>query len=168
MKPVECPREAEVLQAIECRSHREIDAELGQHTAACPVCSDLAAVAAAFDGARRDLIAAAALPDAGRVWRQAQVRARQEAIRSAGRPITVAQLVSFGAAMGLLGAYVGATSTGFQSALEWAQRQWTAIDKLAWVAAAATFVGDHALYFTVLAGAVVLLPTAVVWALSRE
>lgn len=168
MKPVECPREAEVLQAIECRSHREIDAALGQHMSACPVCSDLAAVAAAFDGARRDLIAAAELPDAGRVWRQAQVRARQEAIRSAGRPITAAQLVSFGAAMGLLGAYVGATSTGLQSALVWTQRQWTAIDKLAWLTTAATFIGDHALYFAVVAGAVVLLPTAVVWALSRE
>lgn len=168
MKPVECPRETEVLQAIECRPQRQIAAELEEHIAACPVCSDLAAVAAAFDGARRDLIAAAELPDAGRVWRQAQVRARQEAIRSAGRPITAAQLVSFGAAMGLLGAYVGATSTGFQSALAWASRQWSAMDKLAWLTAAATFIGDHALYFAVVAGAVVLLPTAVVWALSRE
>lgn len=168
MKPVECPREAEVLQAIECRSHRAVGSELERHIAACPVCADLACVAGAFEGARKNLTESAALPDAGRVWRQAQIRARQEAIRSAGRPITAAQLVSFGAAMGLLGAYVGATSTGLQSALVWTQRQWTAIDKLAWLTTAATFIGDHAFYFTVLAGAVVLLPTAVVWALSRE
>lgn len=168
MKRIECPRELEVLQAIECRPQRQIATELQEHIAACPVCSDLAAVAAAFDGARENLTESAALPDAGRVWRQAQFRARQEAIRSAGRPITAAQLVSFGAAMGLLGAYVGATSTGLQSALVWMQRQWTAIDKLAWLTTAATFIGDHALYFAVVAGAVVLLPTAVVWALSRE
>lgn len=168
MKPVECPREQEVLRAIECRPHRAAGAELEQHIAACPVCADLASVAEAFENARETLTESAALPDAGRVWRQAQMRARQEAIRSAGRPITAAQLVSFGAAMSLLGAYVGATSTGLQSALAWAQRQWAAADKLAWLTSAATFIGDHALYFTVLAGAVVLLPTAVVWALSRE
>jgi hypothetical protein len=168
MKPLECPREAEVLQAVECRAHREIAAELQEHIAACAVCSDLSAVAAAFDGARESLLATAELPDAGRVWRQARMRARQEAIHQAGHPITAAQSIAFGAATGLLGAYIGATSTGVQSALVWAQRQWTAIDKLAWLTAAAAFVGDHAVYFAVVAGAVVLLPTAVVWALSRE
>lgn len=163
-----CPRELEVLQAVECRSQRTLSDELRRHIAACPVCSDLATIAAAFDGARQNLIATAALPDAGRVWRQSQLRARQQAIRSAGRPITAAQLVSFGAAMGLLGAYVGATSTGVQSALAWFQRQAPGLDSLAWMAAVSGFVADRWLYFAVLAGVVILLPSAVCWALSRE
>ena len=163
-----CPREPETLQAVESRSQRTISEGLRLHLAACPVCSDLATVAAAFDGARQDLIATAALPDAGRVWRQSQLRARQEAIRSAGRPITAAQLVSFGAAMGLLGAYVGATSTGVQSALAWLQRQAPALNSLAWMTAVSGFVADRWLYFAVLAGVVVLVPSAVCWALSRE
>lgn len=163
-----CPREPEVLQAVECRSQRTIPGQLQQHIATCPVCADLAAVAAAFDGARRNLIATAALPDAGRVWRQSQLRARQEAIRSAGRPITAAQLVSFGAAMGLLGAYVGATSTGLQSALAWLQRQAPSLDSLAWMAAVSGFVADRWLYFAVMAGIVVLVPSAICWAITRE
>jgi hypothetical protein len=163
-----CPREPEVLQAVECRSQRTISDDLRLHIAACPVCSDLATVAAAFDGARQRLTATATLPDAGRVWRQSQLRARQQAIRSAGRPITAAQLVSFGAAMGLLGAYVGATSTGVQSALNWIQRQAPTLDSLAWMAAVSGFVSDRWLYFAVLAGLVVLLPSAVCWALTRE
>ncbi|HNY39515.1 MAG TPA: hypothetical protein PKJ41_03940 [Bryobacteraceae bacterium] len=168
MKPMECPREEMVALAIECRSQRQIPAELQEHIDVCPVCSDLAVVAAAFDGARQGLVATAELPDAGRVWRQAQLRARQEAIRTAGRPITAAQMVAFGVAMGLLGAYLGATSAGFQSVLVWAQRQWAALDKLAWLTLVASFVADHGPYFAVLAGAVVLVPTAVCWALSRE
>ncbi len=163
-----CPRETETLQAVECRSQRTVSDDLRLHIAACPVCSDLATVAAAFDGARNNLIATAALPDAGRVWRQSQLRARQQAIRSAGRPITAAQLVSFGAAMGLLGAYVGATSTGVQTALAWLHRQSPTLDSLAWTAAASAFVTDRWLYFAVLAGVVILVPTAVCWALSRE
>ena len=163
-----CPREPEVLQAVECRSQRTIPDELQRHIAVCQVCSDVATVAAAFDGARQRLTATAALPDAGRVWRQAQLRARQEAIRSAGRPITAAQLVSFGAAMGLFGAYVGATSTGFQSALAWLQRQSPTLDSLAWTASAAAFVADRWLYFAVLACVVVLVPAAACWAISRE
>jgi hypothetical protein len=168
MKPRECPHESEVLEAMQCRAERQIAVDLQAHMATCEICSDLASVAAAFEGASEALIASAELPDSGRVWRQSQMRARQDAIRTAGRPITAAQMVAFGAAMGLLGAYVGATSTGLQSVLIWAQRQWLAIDKLAWLTVAATFVGDHAPYFAVLAGAVVLVPTAVVWALSRE
>lgn len=163
-----CPREAEVLQSVECRSYRTVPDELQRHIARCPVCSDLATVAAAFDGARQHLTATTALPDAGRVWRQSQLRARQEAIRSAGRPITAAQLVSFGAAMGLLGAYVGATSTGLQSALSWLHRQSPSLDSLAWTAAASAFIADRGLYFALLAGVVILVPSAVCWALSRE
>jgi len=70
--------------------------------------------------------------------------------------------------MGLLGAYVGATSTGLQSALAWLNRQAPSLDSLAWMAAASAFVSDRWLYFAVLAGLVVLLPSAVCWALTRE
>lgn len=163
-----CPREAEVLQAVECRSQRTIADELRLHISACPVCSDIAAVAAAFDGARQALVETAQLPDAGSVWRQSKLRARQEAIRSAGRPITAAQLVSFGAAMALFGAYVGATSTSVQSALAWIQRQSPTLESLAWITAVSGFVAERWLYFAVLACVVVLVPAAACWAISRD
>lgn len=163
-----CPREPEVLQAVECRSQRTTSEDLRRHIAACPVCSDIAAVAVAFEGARQSLVETAVLPDAGSVWRQSQLRARQEAVRSAGRPITAAQLVSFGAAMALFGAYVGATSTGVQSALAWIQRQSPTLDSLAWMTAVSGFVAERWLYFAVLACVVVLVPAAACWAISRD
>ena len=39
--------------------------------------------------------AAAVLPDSGRVWWKAQMRARREAVEAVGRPITAIQVVAF-------------------------------------------------------------------------
>ena len=168
MNRFECRFEEQVLLAVECRAERTIAPELAAHIASCPVCSSLAAAVEAFDGARDSLAAAAELPSAARVWRQAQIRARQDAIRTAGRPITAAQLLAFGAAMSLIGAYFGATSSGFQSALAWAGSHWPAVDVTRWLASASAFVASHALYIAGLAGAVLLLPAAVYFAVSRD
>lgn len=167
MKPQGCPRELEVLQAIECCGERPIGPELASHVAACPVCSDLAIVAAAFDGARAEILTTADLPDAGRVWRRAQVRAQQDAIRAAGRPITIAQVIAFGVSTGLIGACWGATSTRFQAFCEWMGTQWASFDKIAWVTAAISFIASNAVFVAGLATVVVLLPAAVYVALRR-
>ena len=167
MKPQECPFEAEVLRAIECCGERRIGPALEAHMAVCPVCSDLAIVAAAFEGARAEIVATADLPEAGRIWRRAQMRAQREAIRTAGHPITAAQVIAFGAAMGLIGASLGATSTRFQAFLAWAGAQWTAFDKIAWLTSATAFIAGNVAFIAGLAAAVVLLPAAVYVALRE-
>ena len=61
-----------------------------------------------------------ALPDSGRVWWKAQMRARREAVEAAGRPITAIHVAAFACAMVLMGACIGATSSWFQAGLKWA------------------------------------------------
>jgi len=118
MKALECGREAEVLAAVlEGRWPERADHELTEHAAACSVCAEAAAVAAALEADREDLRARAAVPEAGRVWWRAQLRARREAAKVAGRPITAAQILALASAAGLAGACFGATSQWFQAAL---------------------------------------------------
>jgi hypothetical protein len=120
VNPIECEFESDVLAAtLQSRFPELVDAELRAHVAGCAICSEIAAIATAVDGAREEMRAQATVPDSGRVWWLAQVRARREAAEAAGRPITAAQAVAFACAVGLLSACFGATSTRFQSALGW-------------------------------------------------
>ena len=67
-----------------------------------------------------------------------QLRARREAARTAGRPITAIQVLAFSAAMGLLGACFGATSQWFQATVRWAgalQLPWSTVALLGGLAA---------------------------------
>mgnify|MGYP000900624313 CR=1 FL=1 len=164
----ECPFEAEVLQQIERTGDLSAAPDLKAHVEQCAVCADLAVVGAAFQGALEEATASASVPDAGHVWRRAQIRAQREAIRDAGRPITAAQVIAFGAAMGLIGACLGATSTSFQAALAWAGSHWAALDQTAWLGAAASFVASHALFAAGLGAAMLLVPVAVLVAVLRE
>ena len=165
MKQYECEFEGEVLLAVrQGRYPGGMDAQVQAHVLACPVCQDAATVSAAFEGAREDALDGVALPDAGRVWRQAHLRARREAVEAAGRPITAAQVIAFGAAMGLLGACFGATSLWFQAGVRYV----ASIDKTAWLGFAAAFLAEHGALVLGTAAAVVVLPTAVLVALSRD
>ena len=120
MQPVECEFESEVLAAvIQSRWPERVDATLRAHAATCQICSDVAAVAGFIDNSRDELRAAASLPDSGRVWWLAQMRARREAAKTAVRPIAATQLIAGACAVGLLGACFGATSEWFQAALHW-------------------------------------------------
>src|ERR1700722_17820032 len=111
MKVVECEFEADVLAAaLQSRWPERVDAQLRAHVAGCAVCADVAAIAVAVDAAREELSASAVVPDSGRVWWLAQLRARREAVETAGRPITAVQVIAVACAFGLLGACFGATS----------------------------------------------------------
>ncbi len=80
MKPVECEFEAEVLAAaLQSRWPDRVDAGLRAHVLTCGICSDVAAVAGAVDAARDEMRASIVVPDSGRVWWLAQLRARREA-----------------------------------------------------------------------------------------
>lgn len=114
-----CKYEADVLAAVlESRWPEGAEAPLRAHAMECAICSEAASVAGTIHEASLDMRAAAVIPDSGRVWLQAQIRARKEAIAAAGRPITLVQMIAFACATGLLGACFGATSSWLQAALQ--------------------------------------------------
>lgn len=161
MKRQDCEFEAEVLLGV--RQGRCTE-EVRAHVAECEGCSDAAAVAAAFEDAREEALSGVRLPDAGRVWRQTQMRARREAVQAAGRPITVAQVIAFGAAMGVLGACFGATSQWFQAGLA----SLASIDAAGGLAWATGFLAGHGALALGMLGVVVGLPAGVLVVLGRD
>jgi len=158
MKRVACEFEADVLRAVWGSQWPE---ELRAHAAGCDVCKDVAAVAGAFDGAREELAGSAELPDAGRVWRMSQLRARREAVRVAGRPITAVQVIAFAGATGLIGAFFGATSEWFQALVK-------RVDLAGASTALMKVLVEHGAFVGGMAAIVLLVPTAVYVAMGRE
>jgi hypothetical protein len=120
MTRAECRCEADVLAAVStsCWPDR-VEPELRDHVAICAICTDVVAVASAFEEESRASRSSARVPDSGLVWWRAQLRARQDAARTAARPITVAQMLAFAATVGVAGAVFGATATWFQQGLRW-------------------------------------------------
>jgi hypothetical protein len=117
MARIECPHEADVLTMVYTgRWPERAPGDLRAHVETCALCADVATSAAAIENEAADRFTAP-LPPSGAVWWRAQMRARQEALREAARPITVAQLVGVAAAMAIVGALFGATSGWFQRAL---------------------------------------------------
>jgi hypothetical protein len=158
MKRFECEFESEVLAAaVQSRWPDRVDARLRAHALTCEICCDVAAVAGAIDAARDDLRASIVVPDSGRVWWLAQLRARREAARTAGRPITAAQVVAFGCSVALLGACFGATSTWFQAIL-------SALDAKTLV----PLLMEHGVVAAAMVAVLLLVPAAVYLAVGRD
>jgi hypothetical protein len=158
MKLVECEFESEVLAAA---LHARMPEPLRAHAAGCAICSDLATIAAAIDDARERMRGDVVVPDSGRVWWLAQLRARREATKAAGRPITAIQVIALACAIGLLGACFGATSTWFQA---WLARIESALAGFS----AAAFLAEHGLIVLAAVLVLLLVPGAVYLALGRE
>lgn len=91
---LECGREQDVLDALSAGRWPDRDADLRAHVTSCRLCTDLAEVATALlddhDSAWRE----ARVPPSGVVWWRAQLRAREEAARAAGRPLAFIQGVA--------------------------------------------------------------------------
>ena len=153
---------------LQGRWPERVDAALREHAAQCEICSDIVAVVPAFEGAYEELVADAAVPDASRVWRLAQIRARCEAVEAAGRPITAAQVMALACAVGLLGACFGATSTWFQSAFNRVAASVGGFEMAALVASAIKVLVEHGPFVLGLAAAVLLVPTLFYVALGRD
>lgn len=169
MRPVECAFESEVLAAtLQSRWPERVDAELRAHVASCAICADVVAIAGTMDDAREDMRARATVPDSGRVWWLAQLRARREAAEAAGRPITAAQMIAFACSVGLLGACFGATSTWFQAALAWIGSSMAAFDMKTFLPSAAALVAGHGVLVIAAAAVLFVVPTAVYLALGRD
>jgi len=166
MKAVECEFEPDALAAaLQSRWPDRVDPQLRRHVAGCAICADVAAIAAAIagavDDAREEMNASAVVPDSGRVWWLAQMRARREAVEAAGRPITAAQVIALACAVGLLGACFGATSRWFQSALGRIESGLDGFDAKALLAA-------HGAIVLATAAVLFLVPAAVYLALGRD
>jgi len=163
MKPVECEFEAEVLAAtLQSRWPERVDADLRAHVASCTICSDVVSIAGAVDDAREEMRAGAVVPDSGRVWWLAQLRARREAAEAAGRPIAAVQVIAFACAVGLLGACFGATSTWFQAALG------RMASSVAALPSATTLLAGHGVLVLAVAAVLFVVPTAVYLAMGRD
>lgn len=157
MSHPECEFEPDVLAAVlQSRWPERADSALRAHVADCGICSDVVAVAGAFESAREEV----RVPDAGGIWWRSQLRARREDVTAAGRPITAAQVIAFGCAMGLFGACFGATSAWFQSALARIASRLSNFDTTALTEHSFIVVGSIAV--------VLLVPTAVYVVLARD
>jgi hypothetical protein len=168
MKQMECEFEPEVLAAaLQGRWPERVDDSLRAHALHCAICSDVAVIAGNIDSAREEMSAGAVVPDAGRVWRHAQVRAFREAARAAGRPITAVQVLAFACAAGLLGACFGATSGWFQSALKRVGSAVAALD-LHPLLPAAALLESHGALLLIAAAIVFLVPAAVYLTFLRD
>jgi hypothetical protein len=169
MKPRECAFESEALAAaLQYRWPERVDADLRAHVAACAICSDVITIAVGMDDAREQMHASALVPDSGRVWWLAQLRARREALQAAGRPITAAQVIAFACAVGVLGACFGATSQWFQSALGWMASSLGTFDVKALFSSATALLAGHGALILAVAVMLLLVPTAVYLALGRD
>jgi hypothetical protein len=169
MKPVECEFESDALDAaLQSRWPERVDAHLRAHISACAICSDVVAIATAVDDARVEMRALAIVPDSGRVWWLAQLRARREAAEAAGRPITAVQVIALACAVGLLGACFGATSTWFQSALRWIASSLAAFDVRAFLPFGAALIAEHWALILAMTAVLFLVPAAVYLAIGRD
>jgi hypothetical protein len=100
---IDCPRESDVLDALtSARWPHRVNRELAEHVEMCAICTDLVAVAAAMRDDHEVAWQQANIPSSGRVWWRAEMRARQESIREASRPIAIAQGVAALLGLGLI------------------------------------------------------------------
>lgn len=169
MKPVtECASEEEVMAAaLRGRWPERVPADLLTHLENCEYCRDLVEVAGCIAEAGEIMRDETTLPEAGRVWWVSQMRARREAIRTAGRPITAVQVAALGCAAGLAGACFGATSSWFQGALRWLQAKAGFWDTGVGPSFLAVLSAHIFIALGILA-ALIVLPAVLVLALGRD
>jgi hypothetical protein len=123
MTPVECSREADVIDAITSQRWPErVDDALRAHVAQCAICADVADVASALN-ADHDVAWAEAthLPSADVVWFRAQARARADASRQAARPIAVMQAIGLASATGVISMLIGVVAYWVWQRADWLQ-----------------------------------------------
>lgn len=95
MSACSCPRESEVLAALQSGS---FSAPLRVHVAQCPTCAEVAFVAAALRDEAEVAEAEPLLPDPGLIWLAARSHSYRLRVERATRPIVVAQWVAGGSA----------------------------------------------------------------------
>jgi hypothetical protein len=165
---IECPREAEVLDAVGFDRWSD---ELRQHADGCEVCRELAMVATVFHDEREEAWREARLPTSGQVWWRANTRARAEAAAAAARPITMLQGLAGACAAGVSAAVItlGWPSTQTQMPLtSIAEIVTRGSQRLGAAALSAGTMEQAVLSLAVVLGAAVMLVPFVVYLLLSE
>ena len=104
-----CPHEEEIVDlVVSGRWRDEGDDALGAHAARCGACAETLELARLLQDDRKALSEEASVPSAGAVWWRATIRARAEAVRTAGQPITLLQGIAAATAIGLFAGLAGA------------------------------------------------------------
>ncbi len=149
----ECIHERDLVEAILSNRWPDGCHELKAHVQQCAICADVLIVAQALHQEREDLLKHAPVPSAGLVWWRSELRARQDAIRTATKPMRVFQ--AFGAA----------SVAGVGVALAVGMLPWFE----GWVDSLAALPMLHQLPFLLTLGAaLVLAPFALYLAFSRD
>ena len=166
---VECPREADVFEAVAFGRWPEHCPDLVAHASTCAICADLVEVAHALHHDRDALCRQARPPAAGMVWWRATIRARADAARTATQPISVLQGIA-GACV--VGAAAGVVSVAWQS-IHWVDRLGDMAMRLARgradIASASAFATGHGLpVLLALAAGLVLAPLALYFTLADD
>src|SRR5471030_2739761 len=97
----ECPREADVLEAVAFGRWPDHCGELAAHAATCAICADVAEVAHALHADRESACREAAVPAPGIVWWRATIRARADDARTVAQLITVLQGIAGACGVGV-------------------------------------------------------------------
>jgi hypothetical protein len=169
MKFVECELESEVLAAVlESRWPGLVEGVLRDHVAACPACSEVVGVACALQHESDELRATAVLPNPGRVWWEAELRARREAAQIASRPITAVQVIVFAAIIGLLAASLRTMYSWFESSVNRIGSGLIGFDDRGLLSSAAALIAQHATVAITVAAVILIVPTAVLFAVARD
>lgn len=122
MSPFGCAREKEVVELVERGQWPLCSEDLRDHVQSCRACAELVLVKGALRRERTAAMAQPVLPSASALWWRAQLRKRNQALETIGRPILGAEI--FAATMLVLMALSG---------LGWAFRN--GIDPGAWLGA---------------------------------
>jgi hypothetical protein len=111
-----CPREPEIVNLVMSgRCPDGSDDALRVHAADCVACAEILELARVLHADQKTLCDEAPVPSAGAVWWRATIRARAEAARTAGQPITLLQGIAAATAVGLV---VGLTGGWWRSIVQ--------------------------------------------------
>jgi hypothetical protein len=113
MMPAACEKEEAVLRAARLEAWSE---ELRRHAASCQICGSVALAVRFMRIGADDHAGDHPLPDPGRIWWQAQIRARRETAARATQPIA---FVETGAWIGGIAALVSALAWSWPTVRAW-------------------------------------------------
>ena len=143
----ECVRERDVTDAIVSgRWPDRCDEDLREHIAGCSICKDVAVVARALHNDYASAWFEARVPAPGLVWWRTEMRARQDAVQIAAKPIKIFQAVA--------GACIAGVSLALLSRVD--------------VTVLSSLLLERAIPLSVVLGLVILAPLALYFVFSDE
>jgi len=152
---IACPREQEIVDLVVSGRWSDDDG-LRAHAAECAACGETLELACLLKDDHKALCEKAPVPSAGAVWWRATIRARAEAARTAGQPITLLQGIAAATAVGLFVGLAGAWWRSIGSGDVWLERVGDLVSRSASVPAAFSLS-----LLLVLAACLIVAPIAV-------